>query len=398
MARHMAEAVRKYYYDPAYHGIDVSSRFKAADEKIQKAPNLGQAFGAIAEAVDALNDSHTFFHPPSRSTRRESGYLWTMVGDDCFITGVRPKSDASQKLKPGDQVLSVERFRVRRTNFWKIGYSINHLYSLPVVHMTVRSPDGDERQVEVAAKMEQGKRVLNIGNGDDIWQVIIRMENEDRLNRQRYVESGDAVMIWKMPQFDLSEDEVNNVMNKARAHKSLILDLRGNPGGYEKTLQAMIGGVMDHGVTIAKRQGRKPDLKPVIAKTRGGSAFRGKLFVLIDGRSASAAELFARVIQLEHRGTVLGDRSSGKVMESRYYPFSQGAYTQMLYGASITEADLVMADGKSLEHTGVLPDEMLLPTAKDLAEERDPVLAKAAALAGLALDPAAAAKMFPVEW
>jgi len=55
MARHMAEAVRKYYYDPAYHGIDVSSRFKAADERIQKAPNLGQAFGAIAEAVDALN-------------------------------------------------------------------------------------------------------------------------------------------------------------------------------------------------------------------------------------------------------------------------------------------------------------------------------------------------------
>src|SRR5581483_8621223 len=156
-------------------------------------------------------------------------------------------------------------------------------------------------------------------------------------------------------------------MKDVRKHQTLILDLRGNPGGYVKTLERMVAGVMDHDVTIAKRVGRKSDLKPQLAKTRGSSAFAGKLIVLIDSRSASAAELFARVVQLEKRGTVLGDRSSGSVMEARHYSFHQGTNTEIFYGASITEADLIMADGKSLEHNGVVPDEVVLPTAADLA-------------------------------
>jgi C-terminal processing protease CtpA/Prc len=56
------------------------------------------------------------------------------------------------------------------------------------------------------------------------------------------------------------------------------------------------------------------------------------------------------------------------------------------YGASITVADLIMSDGKSLEKTGVIPDLLLLPAAEDLANDRDPVLATSATLAGTAID------------
>jgi hypothetical protein len=76
-----------------------------------------------------------------------------------------------------------------------------------------------------------------------------------------------------------------------------------------------------------------------------------------------------------------------------------GPDTKIFYGFSITEADLLAKDGKSLEHVGVTPDEVVIPTAQDLANGNDPVLARAAQMSGLNLNAAAAGKMFfPFEW
>jgi C-terminal processing protease CtpA/Prc len=205
------------------------------------------------------------------------------------------------------------------------------------------------------------------------------------------------VMFWKMPEFDLNDNDVDHLFGIAKKHKALILDMRQDPGGAVLTLERMLGNVFDHDVKISDRVGRK-ELKPQLAKTRGKDTYNGKIIVLVDSGSASAAELFARVIQLENRGTVIGDHSSGSVMESRRYGESQGADTKIFYSFSITDADLIMKDGKSLEHSGVTPDEIVLPTARDLADSKDPVLARAAELAGIHLDPVQAGKMFPYEW
>jgi C-terminal processing protease CtpA/Prc len=139
-------------------------------------------------------------------------------------------------------------------------------------------------------------------------------------------------------------------------------------------------------------------LKPQLAKTVGDHAFKGKVIVLVDSQSASAAELFARTMQLEQRGVVLGDRTSGSVMEARAYSYQQGVDTVIPYGFSVTEADLIMKDGKSLEHVGVTPDEVIIPTAQDLAIGRDPVLARAVEIAGGKIDSTQAGKLFPFEW
>jgi C-terminal processing protease CtpA/Prc len=398
MLRDLRDAMEHHYYDPKFHGVDMQARFQAADMRLQSVDNLGAALTTIAQTLDALKDSHTFFLPPSRNTHREYGYVLQMIGDRCFITAVRPNRDASEKLSAGDEVVTWQGFTPTRETLWTMSYVFNTLVSLPVMNFAVQGSDGTTRKVDVTPKITQEKRVLDMTDENDYWKMVREAETEDHDNRQRTVSFSDKLLIWKMPEFDLTDDEVDRLIKDARKYPALILDLRGNPGGYIKTLERIVGGVVDHDVTIAKRVGRRPDSKPELAKSRGANAYSGKLTVLVDSRSASASELFARVVQLEHRGNVLGDHSSGSVMEARHYSFHQGTDTMIFYGASITEADLIMADGKSLEHTGVTPDEVILPSPADLAARRDPVLARAATLVGVELDPVKAGQLFPIEW
>jgi carboxyl-terminal processing protease len=138
--------------------------------------------------------------------------------------------------------------------------------------------------------------------------------------------------------------------------------------------------------------------KVLVAKSQGNGAFTGQLIVLVDSLTSSAAEILARTVQIEHRGMVLGDRSAGSVMGAKFYPLKEGIGLVIPFGIELTEEDLILTDGKSLEKQGVVPDVMLIPTAADIAEGRDPVLARAAELAGAKPDSASAGKMFPYEW
>src|SRR5208282_2425432 len=386
MLQDIHDALKKNYYDAAYHGLDIDARYKTYLERVQKSETLGDAFRTVAAYLAGLDDSHTYFIPPRRSYRAEYGYRLQLVGDACYVTQVRPETDAAKKLRPGDQVQSLDGFAVNRKDLWQLEYYLRQLAPKPATEFTVRSPSGEVRKEQVLTKYEPRKHLQDITTAGGINDFL-------RLG----LEEQEGVLIWKMPSFTVGDDEIDRMMGLARKHEILILDLRDNPGGYVSTLDRMVGSFFDHNVTIATQVTRKGD-KAQIAKSRGKDIFTGKLFVLVDSGSASAAELFARIMQLEHRGTVVGDRSSGLVMEALYYPFHTNGDIQVFYAASITSADLRMADGKSLEKVGVTPDVVVLPTGSHLAEGQDPVLAKAAELAGIKLDAAAAGKLFPFEW
>ena len=393
--------LKKNYYDPNFHGMNVDARFQEADEKIKNATSLGHIFGIIAQALIDLNDSHTYFLPPGRSFTTEYGWNMQMIGNKCYVVAVKPGSDAEAKgLKEGDEVYSIDGYGPTRENLWKIHYNYHALRPRPGMRLVVIKPDGKEQQVDVLAKVTQGKRVLDLTGAhgaEDIYDLIRQQENEEKLQRHRYYEVGDELFIWKMPAFDLENAKVDDIVGKAKKRKALILDLRGNGGGYETTLLRMVSNFFDRDIKLGDVKRRK-DTKPMTAKTRGENIFAGKLIVLIDSRSGSAAELLSRVVQLEKRGTVIGDISAGAVMRSKQYDYELGLDTVIFYGASITDADIVMSDGKSLERIGVIPDEIKLPTSVELAAKHDPVLAYAASLIGVTISPEKAGGLFPIEW
>ena len=398
----LKDDIKKYYYDTNFHGVDVEARFKEAHALIKGAKNLGDVFGIIAQTMLSFNDSHTFFIPPDQTVHSEYGWDWRAIGDKCYVVAVKPGSAAEKVgLKVGDRVLLVDGVIPKRQDLWKLDYLYRTLRPAPGMRLAIASPgETKARVLDVPAKMTSSKRTLNftgLGDGHDIHQYIWDSERRDRIYRNRTAALGDELIIWKMPQFTISEEEVDAMMGKVRGRKALILDLRGNGGGYVRTLLRLVGHFIDHDVKVADVKGRK-EMKPQIAKTRGDNIFKGQLVVLVDSESGSASELFARVMQLEKRGTVIGDRSAGAVMMSRHYGHDRGMDIKIFFGSSVTNADLIMADGKSLENVGVTPDEIILPKGEDLAAKRDPVLARAAELVGVKLDAEKAGSFFPIEW
>ncbi len=399
MLRDGYEAVKKNYYDPAFHGVDLDARFKEYRERLKAVPTMSVGFTTVAAFLDPLKDSHTSFLPPSRSVSLDYGYQLQVVGDDVFVVRVRPDTDAATKVHAGDQLLTLNNGGVGRESFARMQYLLQILQPQPSTTLQLKAPGGDVRTVAVTTKVTQGRALRNLsgaGAGMEFQDLELQQEALDHLMRQRHLEQ-HGVMIWKMPAFTMERGEIDDLIELARKQQTLILDLRGNPGGLVDRLQRLVGSLFAKDLPMATRVTRK-GMDQLTAKTRGDKAFTGKLIVLVDSASASCSELLARIVQLEQRGTVIGDRSAGAVMESRLFPFAVGEPVVTLYQFFVTDADLRMRDGKSLEGAGVLPDERMLPSAADLAAGRDPVLARAATLAGWPLDAEAAAKLFPFEW
>jgi carboxyl-terminal processing protease len=276
---------------------------------------------------------------------------------------------------------------------WKFEYLYDTLRPQQFIRAVLRSPNGEPRELQLLSKQKEGKRMINLTNYNEWMDLVRKSERDADLGRDRYKSFGDQLLIWKMNEFDLTDSQVDDAMEKVRKHKALILDLRGNGGGWVTTITRMLGNLIDHDVKVGDSVSRK-ETKPLIAKTRGEKAFKGKLIILVDSRSASASEVLSRTIQLEKRGTIVGDKTAGAVMASRMHMDEVGLDVVIFYGVSITVSDLIMPDGKSLEHSGVTPDEVRLPAPEDLAAGRDVVLSYAASLLGVTLDPVEAGKLF----
>jgi carboxyl-terminal processing protease len=394
-ARTMLDAVRddlkKNYYDSSLRGLN-DQRFSDAEARIRAAKTRDELILTIAQVLIELDDSHTFFLPPFRAARVRYGWAMQIFGADCYVTEVNPKSDAAAKgLKAGDLILEVDGYRPTRDILWKMYYRYYALMPARSVRLKVQTPgDAQAREIEVLSKIEKtAERAFYFTN---IW----RYNSETRLEDDKFYEQGNAI-VWRMPSFEIDQQHVDLAMKRASKFKHLILDLRGNGGGYQSTLEHLVGYFFDHDVKVADLKGRK-EMKPIQAKSHREHVFKGSLVVLVDAESGSAAELFARIIQLEKRGVVIGDRTAGAVMVSKSFDHETGVGGTLYFGASITIANVTMPDGGTLEKTGVVPDEVVLPTPSDIAQSRDPLLSKAFALVGEQLAPDKAGSLFPVEW
>jgi C-terminal processing protease CtpA/Prc len=394
MLKDAYNTVRTYYDDPNFQGLDWTNRYQQFQTRLTSATSFSNGLGVIAAFLDGLGDSHTNFQPPPWASTVDYGYDVGMIGNDPFILRMRPGTDAATKLRAGDRIVSLNGNDVTRESFGRMQYVLTRLAPLVGTDVVVETASGEIRSECVMARVTntQARRVVGgPGTALQLSDLTREWDAAKWPTRQRSIELG-SVMIWKMPSFFAEVMEIDRLIARARQHDTLILDLRGNPGGLLEVLQRLVGSVFQD-LSIIGTQVSRTGTSLLTARSRGKNAFSGNIIVLVDSGSGSSAELFARVIQLDERGIVLGDQTAGVVREGRLFSFAQGDRVLLPYAVAVTNADILMKNGESLEHRGVTPDELILPTQDDLAAGRDPVLARALELAGQRITPADAAHL-----
>lgn len=125
--------------------------------------------------------------------------------------------------------------------------------------------------------------------------------------------------------------------------KSLVLDLRGNPGGLLPQAIEVVGKFIPSGQTVVSIKGRARYAKTQELRANGGQIENFPIVVMINGGSASASEIVAGALQDYGRGVVVGTESFGKGLVQRVFPLPYGT------GLTLTTARYYTPYGRSLQ-------------------------------------------------
>lgn len=144
---------------------------------------------------------------------------------------------------------------------------------------------------------------------------------------------------------ETTSEELNDAIAdlQKRGMTSLVLDVRGNPGGLLPQAIDVVSKFIPSGQTVVSVKGRSRYAISQELRSRGGEPNRLPLVVLVNGGSASASEIVAGAVQDYRRGLVVGSDSFGKGLVQRVFPLPYGT------GLTLTTARFYTPFGRSLQ-------------------------------------------------
>ena len=144
---------------------------------------------------------------------------------------------------------------------------------------------------------------------------------------------------------ETTSEELNDAIAdlQKRGMTSLVLDVRGNPGGLLPQAIDVVSKFIPSGQTVVSVKGRSRYAISQELRSRGGEPSRLPLVVLVNGGSASASEIVAGAVQDYRRGLVVGSDSFGKGLVQRVFPLPYGT------GLTLTTARFYTPFGRSLQ-------------------------------------------------
>jgi carboxyl-terminal processing protease len=289
--------------------------------------------GTVSGLVASLGDPYSAYYDPDQYKKLQEAYegrysgigIYVTFGSDYpLITGTVPGSPASKAgLQSGDQILKVDARDAK-------GMTADLATSL------IQGPDGT-------------RVTLTIKRDTSTFDVAITRA-EIQVPSVRSTVIGDHVLYVRISSFGSSTaaDFISVLSTNLSSSKSMVLDLRDNPGGFVDQADSVISDFVASGETF-EEHGRNGSVTHHNV-TGDHMAARIPLVLLVNGNSASAAEIVAGSLQVHGRAKLVGAKTFGKGSEQQDFPLADGA------DLHLTIKRWFLPDGTTVDHVGLTPD------------------------------------------
>jgi carboxyl-terminal processing protease len=306
---------------------------------------------AVEGMLKALGDRWSTYFQPSEFTSFQAGLdgrysgigVWLRSAQDgeIYLGSVQPESPAAEAgLVAGDRLLEVD------------GDDVGSL-SLSKVAQRLRGDAGTELRLRVE---RDGKPISLTLVRDDLASddvEVARLKGDVEVVRVTTFTRGVGAAVRKA----IAASDAAGQPGSA----GIVLDLRGNPGGLLTEAVEVASAFLDGGAVVSYEKRGEP-VHHLDAVGSGDTTV--PLVVLVDGGTASAAEVVAAALQDRNRAVIVGSRTYGKGSVQEPRSLSDGSAIELTVGRYLTPA------GRSLDGVGIEPDVEVAPRAGAASAEQ----------------------------
>ena len=386
---HAWRTVLAKHYDPTLHCTDWPALRMQYADKLGSADDEASAYGVMNAMLGELGQSHLAIVPPSARAHGEpregvtAGSAMVPITVRYFDDAVVIVEDAAHGLRSGlprgASIVAVDgkpvagaieqaknnfdrdvevSFHVARTVSGWLGCAPGAKKAI-----TYRPANADKPVEKKVACKKPKMEVITMGHLSLPVSVEHRMLPASKVGYVRF-------NVWLLPLMPKIEAALAGMRKKGM--QSLVIDLRGNPGGVGMMVVPLARQLLSESASLGEMKMRES--KQVFNVTADDGAFTGPVAILVDERTGSTSEIFAQALQDLGRARVFGaGPSQGAALPSLIEELPGGALLQYVV------ADYTSPKGVSVEGKGVAPDTVVPESAADYAGGRDPVLDAAAA-------------------
>ncbi len=318
-------------------------------------------YGAVKGLVDSYGDQATVFLTPEETKSfndSNSGKYFEGIGaelgyDNGAIIIVTPLDGSPAKeagIRAGDYILAIDDYEVKNgDNVYEIVQKIRGEAGTKVKLKVLHKGDLEPVEIDITrGEITVPSITLSyVGDKKDVAYIDIA----------RFTEA--SLIEWNEKWDEAVEDITSKKINK------IVIDLRGNPGGYFDAGVYAADDFLDIGKIISQQEDGKGSVQTFDSK-KGGRLIGKKVIVLVDEGSASASEIFAGALQQNKVATVVGNKTYGKGTAQSIIDLSGGS------SLHVTILKWLLPDGSWLNReNSITPDVIVENTKEDFIKGID---------------------------